>query len=1264
VAVDRLGAASNVEPDRFHDKPEAFVMLPMQSLESVYARSSFFGYAKWRWARALPTAAVLLASTLCAPLPAAATRICAFTQSFGTGGMNAQVNAFAVFDDGTGPALYAGGDFTTAGGVAANRVAKWNGTSWSVLGAAPNGVNGTVNALAVYDDGNGAALYAGGSFTSAGGVPASFVAKWTGSGWSAVGGGTDGFVYALTVYDDGAGPALYAAGSFGSAGGVTASWIAKWDGSSWSPLGSGLSGGFTGARALAVHDDGSGPSLFVGGDFTRAGGASANRVAKWDGATWSRLDYYSFGDTVYALAVYDDGTGPKLFAGGRFTDFYGAPLIAKWDGSTWQPLNSPFTGLDGNYVRALSVYNDGQGAALYVGGSFWSAGYVWASNVARWNGASWSALGSPTNGVNSSVYALASYDSGGGPGLFLGGPFTTAGGMASNRIARWQCVENQPPEALDDTYATDEDTPIVTVPLGNDTDPELERKTVTAVTQGSLGSVQIGNDPALGYVTYTPNPNANGSDSFTYTVSDPHGASDNATVWVTIQAVNDRPATVDDVATTDEDAMMLVDVLANDSDVDGDPLVVGSVEPPAHGSAVSEGGRIRYTPQANFYGGDSFVYRATDPAGESTIGVVTVTVRALPDAPVAHSDSVVTSEDTAVTVAVVANDTDADGDPLSVTAVTQGANGSAVLEADGRITYWPVASFNGSDAFDYTISDGNGGTAAARVDVAVSAVNDVPTAVNDAASTTEDAGVSIAVLANDSDLDGDLLTISGLTQGAKGTATVDGNGSVTYVPAPDAHGTDSFTYSASDGQGGVATATVTVTIAAINDAPDAVNDAAATIEDTAVSIAVVANDTDVDGDALVLVVASEPARGAVTLSGDRLTYTPNTNVFGTDNFTYTVRDPGGLVDTATVGVSIAPVNDPPVAVDDSAVTDEGRGVTVAVLANDADVDGDALAVTAVSTPTHGTATINGDGTVTYASVSTYSGSDLFSYTISDGTATATAIVAVQVKELLSNVTVLGTHGVWLESGADVLGGDVIVNAAGSAPFLDAGVELSVGGGVTTAVGWDLEGNRVNVASGATVASDVYFNQLTQTGTVSGARYTPLALPVFPALPSFRAAVPGGTDVNVANNGSRTLAPGSYRDLIVGRRATVTFTGGVYHFRSLRVDREAKLLFGAASDVRIQQKVSTNTFTSIGPSTGSTATAASIIFYVGGSNGTGGGLAETPKAVEIGTDNVISANLFTPNGTLWLKDRSRLTGSLLGRDVRVGPEAQLSVRSAW
>jgi hypothetical protein len=209
--------------------------------------------------------------------------------------MNSRVSALAV----SGTNLYAGGWFTNAGGISANYIAQWDGSSWSALGS---GMNNTVLALAV----SGATLYAGGWFTTAGGVPANYIAKCEASAWSALGSGMNYAVYALAM----SGTNLYAGGAFTTAGVVPAKCIAKWDGSAWSALGSGTSGYYPKVYALAV----SGTNLYAGGYFTNAGGVTANCIAKWDGSAWSALGS-GLNNSVSALAA--DGAG-HLLVGGNF----------------------------------------------------------------------------------------------------------------------------------------------------------------------------------------------------------------------------------------------------------------------------------------------------------------------------------------------------------------------------------------------------------------------------------------------------------------------------------------------------------------------------------------------------------------------------------------------------------------------------------------------------------------------------------------------------------------------------------------------------------------------------------------------------------------------------------------------------------------------------------------------------------------------------------------------------------------------------------
>ncbi|MES9947251.1 MAG: tandem-95 repeat protein, partial [Candidatus Thiodiazotropha sp.] len=525
------------------------------------------------------------------------------------------------------------------------------------------------------------------------------------------------------------------------------------------------------------------------------------------------------------------------------------------------------------------------------------------------------------------------------------------------------------------------------------------------VTQGTNGSVAI--DPVSGNPVYTPNPDFNGTDTFTYTIDDGNGGTDTATVTVTVGAVNDAPVATDDAVGTNEDVPVTVDVLPNDSDPDGDTLTVTSVTQGTNGTVAIDpvSGNPVYTPNPDFNGTDTFTYTIDDGNGGTDTASVTVTVGAVNDAPVATDDAIGTNEDVPVTVDVLPNDSDPDGDALTVTAVTQGTNGSVAIDpVSGNPVYTPNPDFNGTDTFTYTIDDGNGGTDTATVTVTVGAVNDAPVATDDAIGTNEDIPVTVDVLPNDSDPDGDTLTVTSVTQGTNGSVTIDPvSGNPVYTPNPDFNGTDTFTYTIDDGNGGTDTATVTVTVGAVNDAPLATDDTVGTNEDIPVTVDVLPNDSDPDGDTLTVTSVTQGTNGSVTIdpvTGNPI-YTPDPDFNGTDTFTYTIDDGNGGTDTATVTVTVDAVNDTPVAIDDTIDTDEDVPVTVDVLPNDSDPDGDTLTITSVTQGTNGTVTIDPvTGNPVYTPDADFNGTDTFTYTIDDGNGgTDTATVTVTVNEV-------------------------------------------------------------------------------------------------------------------------------------------------------------------------------------------------------------------------------------------------------------------------
>ncbi len=595
------------------------------------------------------------------------------------------------------------------------------------------------------------------------------------------------------------------------------------------------------------------------------------------------------------------------------------------------------------------------------------------------------------------------------------------GGTATATVTVTVGAVNDPPVAVDDATVTDEETPVTIPVLANDGDVDGDPLTVTTASAPN-GTIVINPD---GTITYTPDQDFNGTDTITYVISDGQGGTDTATVAVTVNPVNDAPVAVDDVATTPEDTPITLNVLSNDTDVDGDPLTVTGATSPDGQVTINPDGTVTFVPDPNFNGTTTVTYTISDGNGGTATATVTLTVDPVNDVPVATPDVGQTDEDAPVTVSVLENDTDADGDPLTVTAASA-PNGTVVINPDGTVTYTPDPNFNGTDTITYTVSDGNGGFATTTATITVNPVNDVPVAVNDNVSTPEDAPVTIPVLGNDTDADGDPLTVTDATS-PDGTVVINPDGTITFTPDPDFNGPTAITYTVSDGNGGTSTATVTVDVTPVNDAPVATPAVAATPEDTPVTLSPLDNATDVDGDPLVISSATSP-NGTVTINPDgTITYTPDPNFNGTDVITYQVSDGNGGFTTATITVTVAPVNDPPVAANDIADTDEERPLVIPVLANDVDLDGDPLTVTN-ATAANGTIVINPDGTITYTPNVDFFGTDTITYTISDGNGgTSTATVAVTVRNV-NEVPVDGNEEVFGIGGAETII-DVLANGS-------------------------------------------------------------------------------------------------------------------------------------------------------------------------------------------------------------------------------------------
>ncbi|WP_057760383.1 tandem-95 repeat protein [Psychrobacter sp. P11G3] len=562
------------------------------------------------------------------------------------------------------------------------------------------------------------------------------------------------------------------------------------------------------------------------------------------------------------------------------------------------------------------------------------------------------------------------------------------GGVITQTATITVAAVNDVPVAEDSIITAIEDT-VATGQLATATDVDDDTLTFALVSSTTNGSVIVNAD---GSYSYTPNANFNGSDGFTYTVTD-GTETITKTATITVASVNDLPVSTDNIIAATEDTSTEGQLEAA-TDVDGDDLTYALDSDASNGTAVvNADGSYSYTPNANFNGKDSFTYTISDSKGGVITQTATVSVAAVNDTPVSANTTIAATEDTVAT-GQLAKATDVDGDALTYTIGTAAKNGTATVSTDGSYTYTPNANFNGKDSFTYTLTDGTE-TITKTANITVASVNDIPVSKDSIVTATEDTVVN-GKLEAATDADGDALSYAIATNAVNGKVVIDKDGSYSYTPNANFNGKDSFTYTINDGKGGVITQTATVNVAAVNDAPVSANTTIAATEDT-VAKGLLAKATDVDGDALTYTLASGTANGKVTIGKDgSYTYTPNANFNGKDSFTYTVTD-GTETITKTANITVASVNDIPVSKDSTVTATEDTAVNGKLEAA-TDADDDNLTYALKDTAANGTVVVNADGSYSYAPNADFNGSDSFTYSIDDGqggviTQTATITVA-------------------------------------------------------------------------------------------------------------------------------------------------------------------------------------------------------------------------------------------------------------------------------
>jgi hypothetical protein len=646
---------------------------------------------------------------------------------------------------------------------------------------------------------------------------------------------------------------------------------------------------------------------------------------------------------------------------------------------------------------------------------------------------------------------------------------------------------NDAPVAVVDTATVDEDAATTSIDvIANDTDADTtDTLTLTAVATAGTGTVAINSDGVS--VDYTPAADFNGTEVITYTVSDGTLTDETGTLTVTVtpeSPQNSAPVAVADTATVDEDAATTsIDVIANDTDTDtADTLTLTAVATAGTGTVAinSDGVSVDYTPAADFNGTEVITYTVSDGTLTDETGTLTVTVTSVNDAPVAIADTATVDEDAATTsIDVIANDTDADtADTLTLTAVATAGTGTVAINSDGvSVDYTPAADFNGTEVITYTVSDGTLTDETGTLTVTVTSVNDAPVAVADTATVDEDAATtSIDVIANDTDADtADTLTLTAVATAGTGTVAINSDGvSVDYTPAADFNGTEVITYTVSDGTLTDETGTLTITVNPVNDfLPIAVADTETVLEDAATtSIDVIANDTDEDEeDELTLTAVVTAGTGTVAINSDGVSvdYTPAADFNGTEEITYTVSDGTDSDETGTLTVTVTSVNDAPVAYEDRVLVDEDSATTsIDVIANDIDVDSeDTLTLTAVTTSGSGTVAINTDNvSVDYIPLNGFKGTEVITYTVSDGTLTdETGTLTVIVNDDSREITALSSSSA---SESETSGSFVITSTIDAVSSVDVIIPLSFSGDAALnqdyTVDFDTEGDETTIYS--------------------------------------------------------------------------------------------------------------------------------------------------------------------------------------------------------
>jgi large repetitive protein len=552
------------------------------------------------------------------------------------------------------------------------------------------------------------------------------------------------------------------------------------------------------------------------------------------------------------------------------------------------------------------------------------------------------------------------------------------------------------PVGVGETFTMLEDGVLSGYVGANDYDPNIEPILWPLANGPDFGGFAW--DVYAGTFTYSPDADFHGTEEIVYLVCDECGACVPVVLTIIVQPVNDAPYVENEEAIVLEDQLLTGDLALNDYEPENEDVIYALVTAPTSGQFIlNTNGGYTYLPALNFFGTQTIIYSVCDPSGACTQGTLQITVQAVNDLPIAIDENFSVAEDQVLNGNVSLNDSDVETASMVYTLLDAPDFGTIIIQPNGQFVYTPQLNYFGPDMFVYQATDVAGAADVATATIAVTAVNDAPVALDETVNGTEDVVLTGNVSLNDSDVETASLTYSLVIGPTFGNLILNPTGTFTYTPAANYFGTQQAVYRATDASGLFGTATLTLVIAPVNDAPIALADGFVTSEDVTVSGTVAANDSDAENQPLTFTFGSS-ANGVLTgnLNGT-FTFVPSANYFGSVVIAYSVCDNSGLCTTSTLTIQVSAVNDTPIGQNDVFTGNEDQVLTGSVASNDSDIETGALTFSLLGSASNGVLTLTPQGLFTFQPSLHYFGTQIVNYQVCDQQgACATASLTLQV----------------------------------------------------------------------------------------------------------------------------------------------------------------------------------------------------------------------------------------------------------------------------